>query len=261
MTIPLREDLTYILLKKINEGNGNRGESEIKQAARDYIGRDVTETDLLGHLDYLNQQGFIKAEFTGEPYGGVELAPPVITFKEAELTDKGQKLLNKFETNPSRSLLHQGSAIPIASKDMPFLEKVMVNGHLEDIFDARDITEVIFRTMRDMMSDPAADRVEAELHKDAVPTDDKTLKTEIAELWRDTNPLVHFLSRIRPPLIIRPETFIFRIEQEAALPPGIHPETVIKAVFSATKDELSPERIQEVAGFLPGEVRQMWEEA
>jgi uncharacterized protein (DUF2267 family) len=32
-------------------------------------------------------------------------------------------------------------------------------------------------------------------------------------------------------------------------------------VFSATKDELSEERIQEVANFLPDEIRQLWETA
>lgn len=186
MSIPIREDLTYILLKKINEDNGNTGESEIKEAAQDYIGREVTEADLLGHLDYLNQKGFIDAEFTGDAYGGVELAPPLIQFKEAELTDKGQQLLQKMETNPQKSLLQSGSAVAIASKDMPFLEKVMLEGHLEDIFDARDITEVVFRTMRDMMTDEAVERVASELHEPALPTDNKLLQTDIAKLWEDT---------------------------------------------------------------------------
>jgi uncharacterized protein (DUF2267 family) len=35
----------------------------------------------------------------------------------------------------------------------------------------------------------------------------------------------------------------------------------IKAVFSATKDELSEERIQEIAGFLPDKIRELWEQA
>ncbi|NJM62986.1 MAG: DUF2267 domain-containing protein, partial [Oscillatoriales cyanobacterium RU_3_3] len=53
MAIAIRDDLTYILLKKIGEGNGSTGESEIRSAAEEYIGTDVTETELLGHLDYL----------------------------------------------------------------------------------------------------------------------------------------------------------------------------------------------------------------
>jgi len=32
-------------------------------------------------------------------------------------------------------------------------------------------------------------------------------------------------------------------------------------VFSATKDELSPERIEEISSWLPDKVRQIWEEA
>jgi len=30
---------------------------------------------------------------------------------------------------------------------MPFLEKVLIKSGLEDIFDARDVTEVIYRAM------------------------------------------------------------------------------------------------------------------
>jgi uncharacterized protein (DUF2267 family) len=144
---------------------------------------------------------------------------------------------------------------------MPFLEKVMYKGNLSDVFDARDVSEVVFRTMRDMMTNEAADRVESELHHPAEPTEDKALQNEIADLWKDTNPLVSFLSRIRPPLIIKSDTFLFRISQEASLPPGVEPEMAVKAVFSATKDELSEQRIKEVAGFLPDKIRELWEQA
>ncbi len=266
MTIPIRDDLTYILLKKIGSGNG-RGESEIRNAAEEYVGHKVAEAELLGHLDYLNQREFIKAQFSGEPYGGAELLPPLVAFQEAELTEKGRKLLHKMETNPPTSLHQEGSAVPIASKDMPFLEKVMVNGHLEDIFDARDITELVYRTMRDLMTTEASDRVEAELHTEVLPTDDKTLQKEIADLWKDTNPLVGLLSRVRPPwqgpapFVIDSNLFIFRVEQEGPLPSGVKPETAIAAVFSATKDELSEERIQEIAGFLPDRILKIWESA
>ena len=267
MTIAIRDDLTYILLKKIGEGIGSGGESEIRNAAEEYVGTDVAEAQLLGHLDYLNQREFIKAEFTGEAYGGTELLPPLVSFKDADLTEKGRKLLQKMETNPPKSLHHEGSAVPIPSENMPFLEKVMVNGHLEDIFDARDITELVYRTMRDLMTTEASDRVEAELHKEALPTDNKTLQKEIAELWKDMNPLVGLLSRVRPPwhgpapFVIDSDLFAFRVEQEGALPSGVKPETAIAAVFSATKDELSEERIQEIAGFLPDRIRGIWESA
>jgi uncharacterized protein (DUF2267 family) len=149
-----------------------------------------------------------------------------------------------------------------------FLEKVMVKGGLADLYDARDITEVVFRTMRDMMSNESVDRVAAELHTPLMENDDdKTiyaatpLATEVEDLWQDTNPVVHFLSRIRPTLNIRDTTFLFRIKQEASLPPTVEPEQIVKAVFSATKDELSPERIQEIAEFLPGTVCQLWQTA
>jgi uncharacterized protein (DUF2267 family) len=284
MTIQLREDVVYILLKKLDEADRRQGKQEVGFTDADFIGRELTKADLLGHLDYLNQEHYINAEFTGNAYGNQEDVPDalnpkevdiriantyaapdgplphLIAFKQAELTDKGRKMLQKMETNPPKSL-KEGPATPIATKDMPFLEKVMLRGELEDIFDARDVTEVVFRTMRDMMTTEAADRITNELHEEAEPTKDKALQNEIADLWKDTNPIVAFLSRVRPPLKIKPENFIRRVNQEAGLPKGAEPETVIKAVFSATKDELSQERVQEIAKFLPGEIQQMWERA
>jgi uncharacterized protein (DUF2267 family) len=156
----------------------------------------------------------------------------------------------------------------IAQQHHSFLEKVMTQAGLADLYDARDITEVVFRTMRDMMTNEAVDRVGEELHTPVMEDNkDRTLytatplSTEVEDLWEDTNPFVHFLSRVRPTLNIRDTTFLFRVQQEAGLPQTVEPEHMVKAVFSATKDELSPERIQEIAEFLPGKVRQLWDEA
>jgi len=93
---------------------------------------------------------------------------------------------------PPKSL-KEGPSVPIATKDMPFLEKVLIKSGLEDIFDARDVTEVIYRAMRDLMATETAERVADELHK-ALPTKDKALQMEIADLWEDTNPIVGFLA-------------------------------------------------------------------
>jgi uncharacterized protein (DUF2267 family) len=160
------------------------------------------------------------------------------------------------------------SGKPIATKDTPFLEKVQLKGGFSDIYDARDVTEVVFRTMRDMMTDKAIESVAEELHK---PLDegnpDRTLytatplATEVEDLWEDTNPIVHFLSKIRPPLHIKADTFLFRVRQESGLQTNISPEHAVEAVFSATKDELSAERIQEIANFLPDQIRAIWEKA
>jgi uncharacterized protein (DUF2267 family) len=285
MPIALREDVMYILLKKIGEGDHDgEGKHPVGFTEADFAGRQLSESDLLGHLDYLNQKQYIEAQFTGNAYANQEDVPDavdpkefdfriansfgapdgplphLIKFEKAQLTERGRKMLEKMEANPPKSL-EEGPVVPIATKDMPFLEKVMYKGDLEDIFDARDITEVVFRTMRDMMTTEASDRVVEELHKEAEPTEDKALQNEIADLWKDTNPIVSFLSRIRPPLIIRSETFLRRIRQEAGLEQDVDREMVVKAVFSATKDELSEERIKEIADFLPDEIRKLWEEA
>jgi len=282
MPINLREDVAYIILKKI-KGSGE-GMHEVSFNETDFTGRELTPSDFLGHLDYLNQKQYINAKFSGNAYANQEDVPSVVNpdqvdarvantfgaqdgplphlikFEQAKLTEKGQKLLEKMDKNPSQNL-NKGSAIPIATKDMPFLEKVMLKGSLNDIFDARDISEVVFRTMRDMMTTEASERVSQELHEPAEPTKDKALQNEIADLWKDTNPIVAFLSKVRPPLKIESDTFLFRIRQEGGLQQGVDEKMVVKAVFSATKDELSQERVKEIQEFLPDQIRQLWQEA
>lgn len=155
----------------------------------------------------------------------------------------------------------------ISDEHRPFLEKVMVNGGLSDPYDARDITEVVFRVMRDLMTTEAADRVAEELHEEVLVTTDKTLQMEITELWKDTNPLVGFLSRVRPPwqgpgiFKITSDRFLFRVANESGMSHTVDRDKVIQAIFSATKDELSEERIQEVASWLPDVVRELWDQA
>ena len=155
----------------------------------------------------------------------------------------------------------------IASEHHSFLEKVMVKSGFGDLYDARDFSEVVFRVMRDLMTTETIERVEGELHEKAVPTKEKALQMEVADLWKDTNPIVGFLSRIRQPLRgpapigIDSNLFLTRIANEGSLPPTVQPEQALKAVFSATKDELSEERIQEIATCLPDQVRQLWEQA
>ena len=155
----------------------------------------------------------------------------------------------------------------IADEHHSFLEKVMVRSGFADLYDARDFTEVVYRVMRDLMTTDTIDRVESELHTEAVPTDEKALQLEVAELWKDTNPLVRFISRIRQPLTgpaplgIDSNLFLTRVANEGGVPGSVDAEQAVKAVFSATKDQLSQERIQEIAGCLPDYVRQLWEQA
>lgn len=160
-----------------------------------------------------------------------------------------------------------------ADRDRSFLEYVMVEGGFADPYDARDFTEVVFRIMRDLMTTEAADRVADELHEQMMPTDEKALQLELTDLWKDTNPLVGFLSRVRPPwqgpgvFKIDSDRFFFRAANEGGLerpPEGKDAERkhAVKAVFTATKRELSPERIAEVASWLPEQgVRELWMEA
>lgn len=148
----------------------------------------------------------------------------------------------------------------IEQKDLPFLEKVMSRAGLPDIFDARDLTVVVYRTLRDMLPTEKADRVRAELRERASGSDNPALGGEVAQLWQDTNPLVAWLSRIRGPLTINRDSFLFRIENEGGLPKYVHPVVLVRAVFSATREELTPTTAAEVAQYLPEDLRELWEE-
>jgi uncharacterized protein (DUF2267 family) len=167
----------------------------------------------------------------------------------------------------------EDSRIVIADQHKSFLEKVMVEGGFADPYDARDFTEVVFRVMRDLMTTEAADRVADELHEEVMQTDEKALQMEVTELWKDTNPIVGFLSRVRPPwqgpgiFKIDSDRFFFRVANEGGFERGSEDKDAarkqaVKAVFSATKDELSEERIQEIATWLPENgVRELWGQA
>lgn len=130
-----------------------------------------------------------------------------------------------------------------------FYEKVMQRASLPDIFDARDLTTIVFRTMRDLMTTSTDQQTEAAF-KDA----------DIADIWRDDNPIVSFLSRFRPPLEIDSELFLRRIKQEGGVPKNVTPEAVVIAVFSTARESISTEQAKEIAKVLPDAMRVMWEQ-
>ncbi|MEL6439795.1 MAG: DUF2267 domain-containing protein [Cyanobacteria bacterium J06621_8] len=155
-----------------------------------------------------------------------------------------------------------------AVQEKDFLLKVMAKSNITDVNYARDLTMIVFRTMRDLMTTEAAQEVAGELQTPIGSTSEKVAEEKIADLWKDANPLVRFLSQVRPTLKFDDNTFFLRIELEGGLPQTtesvperIPPETIVSAVFSATKEELSAARVTEIANFLPGKVRKLWEQA
>lgn len=156
----------------------------------------------------------------------------------------------------------------IARENLPFLEKIMYEGKIEDINKARNITKIVFRTMRDFIPVKVIERVELELlDKALIMKNRRERLNEIAELWQDTNPLVGWLSRLRSPfnnigfLGMDDELFIIRVEKEEGIPDSTDGETVIKAVFKATKQELSAKIINQIDEFLPGKIKKWWQQA
>ena len=87
-----------------------------------------------------------------------------------------------------------------------FLKKVMQRSSIPDIYDARDITIVVFRALRDLISTEVSERTEADL-------DDE----QITKLWKDDNPIVAALAKLRPPLNVDTETFLRRIKLDCWL--------------------------------------------
>ncbi|MEM7795961.1 MAG: DUF2267 domain-containing protein [Cyanobacteria bacterium P01_C01_bin.118] len=140
-----------------------------------------------------------------------------------------------------------GAAINDSQKS--FLEQIMQKANFPDIYDARDTTVVVFRTMRDMMTTAASDRIEAAFSNQ-----------EIAKLWRDDNVIVRLISRLRPPLKIDSDVFMRRIAQEGSVPKDVTPQGVAIAVFSTVRDELPAEIVQEISGYLPEGVKILWEQ-
>ncbi|MGK7916956.1 MAG: DUF2267 domain-containing protein [Prochloraceae cyanobacterium] len=155
----------------------------------------------------------------------------------------------------------------IARENIPFLEKIMHEGRLNDLGEARNLTKIVFRTIRDFIPAKVIKRVELELLDKAVLIEDKSHQlNEIATLWKDPNPLVGWLSRFRRPfkniafLGMDANLFLIRVEKEGGVPKSTDVETVIKAVFQAIQEELSVKVIGEIGYFLPGKIQQWWQQ-
>ena len=143
-------------------------------------------------------------------------------------------------------------------KNQTFLDKVIANSNLQTVNEAQTATKVVFRILRDLLPREEVDKLADELREDAPKAD-----MEIKDLFKDTNPMVSFFSYISPiqQLNIDKDTFMLRLQQEGAIREEADAETVTKAVFSATKDELSQEQIDNVTKCLGDEIRTLWQQA
>jgi uncharacterized protein (DUF2267 family) len=155
------------------------------------------------------------------------------------------------------------------STTTPFIDKVTQIGHFQNRAIAEETVEAIFRSMRETMTLEAIKRVEEELkNKTAVPADevdipatDKAVEKDLAELWKDPDPVASKMSQDNPPQQVDSDQFLYHIDHQVNLPPGVTPESAVKAVFSLTKPELSDDRIQEIATYLPDKIQKMWMDA
>lgn len=144
-------------------------------------------------------------------------------------------------------------------KNKAFLDKVIANSKLETVNEAQTATKVVFRILRDLLPREEVDKLADELRGEEAPNADM----EIKDLFKDTNPMVSFFSYISPiqQLNISKDTFMLRLNQEGAVRHDTDPEEVTKAVFGATKDELSQAQIDNVTKCLSDEIRAIWQQA
>ena len=144
-------------------------------------------------------------------------------------------------------------------KNQTFLDKVIANSNLQTVNEAQTATKVVFRILRDLLPREEVDKLADELREDAPKAD-----MEIKDLFKDTNPMVSFFSYISPiqQLNIDKDTFMLRLKQEGAIRHDTDAEEVTKAVFSATKAEISSAQIENVAKCISDdEIRTLWQQA
>ena len=142
-------------------------------------------------------------------------------------------------------------------KNKAFLDKVIANSNLQTIDEAQTATKVVFRILRDLLPREEVDKLADELRGEEAPNADM----EIKDLFKDTNPMISFFSYISPiqQLNISKDTFMLRLNQEGAVRHDTDTEAVTKAVFSATKEEISSEQVKNVAKCISDdELRSIW---
>lgn len=145
-------------------------------------------------------------------------------------------------------------------KNKAFLDKIIANTNLQTVNEAQTATKVVFRILRDLLPREEVDKLADELRGEEAPNADM----EIKDLFKDTNPMVSFFSYISPiqQLNISRDTFMLRLNQEGAVRHDTDAEAVTRAVFSATKEEISAEQIENVAKCISdNELRALWQQA
>lgn len=154
-----------------------------------------------------------------------------------------------------------------AQSEHTFLQRVALQGNLTSLYEAKEMSEIVFRVMRDMMDAALIEAIAADLSAAAHKGKNKLLTGSISQLWNDSNPIVGWLSRVRSafsheaPGGIDDQLFIKRVRLEGGIPKSTTAPEVVKAVFAATKLELSESNIQAVAAHMPGKIRVFWNQA
>ena len=85
----LRDDISYILLKKIGETVGSEANEKINITPAEFDKAELTQESLQEHLEYLTVNEYVNADVTSGEQN-------YLTLNQAELTEKGKYLLKKL---------------------------------------------------------------------------------------------------------------------------------------------------------------------
>lgn len=94
MSIPVnerRDDIIYFLLNKVKHSEEPQ---DIKYFPQDFDGKIVEKDEVLKHLEYVMEKGYLKGEMMdGASASQQENEPPFAVCKNAEITQEGLNVL------------------------------------------------------------------------------------------------------------------------------------------------------------------------
>jgi len=83
-------------LQKVLELAAEKGDEGFKETDISALFQN-NEYDLVFHLDYLTEKGYIDGKFTSGAYAAFALLPKPIHFIEGKITDKGRAYLQQLQ--------------------------------------------------------------------------------------------------------------------------------------------------------------------
>jgi uncharacterized protein (DUF2267 family) len=118
--------------------------------------------------------------------------------------------------------------------------RVGIEADLESLEEARHVTAVVLRALRDRLTPEEAEQASAQL------------PAELKQLWHGD------AGTMRPPVKMHRQEFYERVRAEAGLPSVRTAALATDAVFAALKDQISDGECGDILAQLPRDLKQVW---